>query len=148
MTDTTTKSPKARPATFTPEALQALIAEATAVALAKQRDEFLAAMKEQQQQAAKAEAKPAATGQSDQSHKNELAAIKAFKKAGFGIVKPHEDVRTFNKWVEAGLRPMEKSKSIKVQNLRLFHRSQCRKLTADEIKRLLVHRLRPRRAAR
>ena len=61
-----------------------------------------------------------------------MKAISAFKKKGFGIVKPKIDVLTFNKWVEQGLRPKEGEHSVPVANLRLFHRSQCRELTAEE----------------
>ena len=94
-------------------ALQAIIAQAVAVAMA-------------------AKAAEKANGKSDQSAKNEMRVISAFKKKGFGIVKPHEDVRTFNKWVAAGLRPKEGEHAVKVQNLRLFHESQCRPLTKEE----------------
>lgn len=38
------------------------------------------------------------------------------------------------KWAAKGSRPKEGSKSVKVANLRLFHVSQVRKLTADEVK--------------
>jgi hypothetical protein len=51
-------------------------------------------------------------------------------KGSFDVVKPREDVRTFNRWMAAGLRPMEGSHSLKVGKLRLFHRSQCRPITA------------------
>jgi hypothetical protein len=55
------------------------------------------------------------------------------QKAGFGDVKPHVDVKTFNKWMlDDGLRPVGGSKSIRVAHLRLFHRSQCRPVTAEE----------------
>jgi hypothetical protein len=94
-------------------ALQAIIAQAVAVALAAKEAEK-------------------AAGKSDQSAKNEMRTISAFKKKGYGIVKPHEDVRTFNKWVGAGLRPKEGEHAVKVQNLRLFHKSQCRPLTKEE----------------
>ncbi len=63
---------------------------------------------------------------------NEKAAKIAFKKAGFGDVTPHVDVMTFNRWIAAGFRPMEGSKSLKVKNLRLFHKTQVRGLTVEE----------------
>ncbi len=114
----TTEAPKAEipaspPVTFNLQdpALQAIIAQAVAVA-------------------AKEAEKPA--GKSDQSTKNEIAAMKAFKKRGFGIIKPHIDTKTFNLWVKEGLRPREGEHSVPVANLRLFHRSQCRELTAEE----------------
>ena len=103
--------------------LQAMLAQAVAVALAAQKAELMQAM---------AATKPATNGKSDRSLKNEIAVVKAFKKAGFGDVRPHEDVRTFNRWVEAGYRPVEGSKSIKINNLRLFCRAQCRPITPEE----------------
>lgn len=103
--------------TFTPEALQAVIAQAVALAMADK----------------KAANKPLAkAAQSDRSLKNAIKTVKAFKKAGFGDVKPHEDVLTFNRWMAKGFRPMEGSKSLKVGNLRLFHKSQVRQLSVEE----------------
>jgi hypothetical protein len=58
-----------------------------------------------------------------------MRTISAFKKKGFGIVKPHVDVLTFNKRIWQGLRPKEGEHAIKVQNRGLFHKSQCRELT-------------------
>jgi hypothetical protein len=49
-------------------------------------------------------------------------------------VKPHVDVRTFNRWMLEGLRPVAGSKSLKVGNLRLFHKSQCQAVSAEEKK--------------
>jgi hypothetical protein len=57
---------------------------------------------------------------------------KAFKRAGFGDVEPRVNVKTFNKWIEAGRRPMEGEKSIKVKQFRLFAKSQTRPLTTEE----------------
>lgn len=71
-------------------------------------------------------------GKSERSIKNEIAVVKAFKKAGFGNVTPHVDVMTFNRWVAAGFRPLEGSKSLKVKNLRLFHKTQVRTITTEE----------------
>jgi|HubBroStandDraft_2_1064218.scaffolds.fasta_scaffold365455_2 hypothetical protein len=114
---TTPEVPASPPVTFGPNhpLILAMVAEAVQAALNAQRAE----------QAAK-------PGKSDQSTQNELKAISAFKKKGFGIVKPKIDVLTFNKWVEQGLRPKEGEHSVPVANLRLFHRSQCRELTAEE----------------
>jgi hypothetical protein len=75
-------------------------------------------------------------GKTEKAVKNEIATVRAFKRAGFGTVKPHEDVLTFNKWAAKGFRPKEGTKSVKVANLRLFHVSQVRKLTTDEVKAL------------
>src|ERR1700730_8901454 len=102
--DTTTKAPKTRAPTFNLEDVNKIVGEA----LDRPRAEMQASMQ------------------------NEIAVVKAFKKAGFGNVTPHEDVRTFNRWLSAGYRPVEGSKSLKIKNLRLFHRSQVRQLTAEE----------------
>jgi hypothetical protein len=125
------RSPKTTDASpevsFTPEALQAVIADAKQQAVEKATASLKAEM-----QAALA-AKPSATnGRSERSLRNEVAVVKAFKKAGFGDLRPHEDIRTFNRWMEAGFRPLEGSKSIKINNLRLFCRAQCRPITAEE----------------
>jgi hypothetical protein len=121
--DTTPKTPKARAPTFNLEDVNKIVGEA----LDRQRAEMQAAM-----QAMAATKKPATNGKSQASMQNEIAVVKAFKKAGFGNVTPHEDVRTFNRWLSAGYRPVEGSKSLKIKNLRLFHRSQVRELTAEE----------------
>jgi hypothetical protein len=105
--------------TLTPEALQAVINQAVAEAIEAQKRKIDATVAK-------------SNGQSSQSNANAMAAIKAFKKAGFGLVKPHEDVKTFNKWAELGLRPKEGSKAVRVKNLRLFHKSQCRPITSAE----------------
>lgn len=104
-------------ATFTPKALQEVIAQAVALALAGQKESGKAA---------------ALAGKSERSLKNEIAVVKAFKKAGFGDVTPHVDVMTFNRWMAKGFRPMEGSKSLKVKNLRLFHKTQVRGITPEE----------------
>jgi hypothetical protein len=107
----------AKEVTFTPAALKAVIAEAVALAMAGKKADGKAA---------------AQAGKSERSLKNEIAVVKAFKKAGFGDVRPHIDVKTFNRWVAEGLRPIEGSKSLKIKNLRLFHRTQCRAITLEE----------------
>ena len=61
-----------------------------------------------------------------------MATIKALKKKIGIIVKPHVDVLTFNKWVEQGLPHKEGEHAVKLQNLRLFCKSQCRPLTKKE----------------
>jgi hypothetical protein len=120
---TTTKpaTPKAEvpanpPVTFSLEAVEKIVAEA----LAKQAE-------------AMAAAKPAATnGKSSKSAENEWKTIKAFKKLGV-TAKPRIDNCTFNIWLSKGFRPKEGSKSVRVNNLRLFHISQCRPLTKEEV---------------
>jgi hypothetical protein len=116
------------PVTFTLEAVKKIVAES----LAKQRAEFLQAMAEQQQAAKPG--KMAIAGKTERAIANEIAAVRAFHRAGFKDAKPHVNILTFNKWAEKGYRPIEGSKSLKVKNLRLFHISQVRKLTADEVK--------------
>jgi hypothetical protein len=101
-------------------AFQAIVAQAVAARLAAIE--------------AEKPAKVSMSGKTDQQLKNEIAVVKAFKKAGFGTVTPHENVKTFNRWVAAGRRPIEGSKSLKVANLRLFHVSQTRPITKDELK--------------
>jgi hypothetical protein len=108
-----TETPIASPVTFTPEQLQAFVDQAVAKVLA-------------------VKAADKAASKSDQSNKNELKAVAAFKKKGFGILKPHTDIKTFNKWVAEGLRPREGEHAVPVANLRLFARSQCRPLTKQE----------------
>jgi hypothetical protein len=125
----TTEAPANPVPTLTPEALQALLAE-----VAASREELVRQKLELDALKANA-AKPAANGQSV-SAKNELATIRAFKKAGYGVVVPHKDVKTFNRFLAEGLRPKEGSKSLKVSGLRLFHISQCRPLSAEELKAL------------
>jgi hypothetical protein len=124
---TDTKPVAQPPVTFSPEELQRVIAQATAQAVAEATASLKAEM-----QAALAAKTPAANGKSERSIQNEIAVVRAFKKAGFGEVRPHEDVQTFNRWMAAGYRPIEGSKSLKVKNLRLFHKSQCRPITAEE----------------
>lgn len=103
--------------TFTPAALQKVIAEAVALAMASK----------------KADNKPAAmAAKTDRSLQNQIKTVKAFKKAGFGDVKPHEDVLTYNRWMSKGFKVIEGSKSLKVGNLRLFHKSQVRALSLEE----------------
>lgn len=89
-------------------------------------------------QAEKPAAKLSIAGKSEKQIKAELTCIRSFKKAGFGVVKPHEDVKTFNKWAAEGLRPKEGTKAVKVGAFRLFHRSQLRKLTAEEKEKLVA----------
>jgi hypothetical protein len=79
-------------------------------------------------------AKVAIAGKSEQSIKNEMQTIKAFKRALGITVTPKVDVLTFNKWIEKGFRPIEGTKSVRVANLRLFHKSQCRPISKDELK--------------
>jgi len=129
MTDTSTKTAKARPVSFSPEELQAVIAKATAEAVAQATSALRAEM-----QTALA-AKPSATinGKSDVSAKNDLAVLRTFKRQGFTDIQPRKNVLTFNRWRDLGRRPVEGSKSLKVNGLRLFHITQTRELTKAEL---------------
>jgi hypothetical protein len=98
------------PVTMSAEALKALMAEVRAEALAERN----------------------AANKADTAAQMEVATIRAFKRAGFGEVKPRVDVLTFNKWLEKGMRPKEGERAVKVKNLRLFHESQCRPLTKED----------------
>ena len=126
------KTPETKPATqaanppvtfdVNDPAFQAIVAQAVAVRLAAIE--------------AEKPAKMAIPGKSEQSIKNEIQTVRAFKRAGINDAKPHVNVFTFNKWASQGFRPKEGSKSVRVANLRLFHVSQVRKLTAEERKAL------------
>jgi len=88
--------------------------------------------------AAERPAKMSIAGKTEKQLKSKMQCIRAFKKAGFGVVKPHEDVKTFNKWASEGYRPKEGTKAIKCGAFRLFHRSQLRKLTSEEKEKLVA----------
>src|SRR5262249_27009233 len=69
--------------------------------------------------------------QQDRANDMDSLTIRAFKRAGYGEVTPRVDTKTYNRWIsEDSLRPKEGSKSVKVKMLRLFHRNQCRPLSA------------------
>jgi predicted transcriptional regulator len=104
-------------------AFQAIVSQAVAARLAAMKPEKATANK------------MSIAGKSERAIKNELQTIKAFKKIGV-TATPHVDVFTFNLWVKKGFRPIEGSKSVRVNNLRLFHKSQCRPITKDELKAL------------
>jgi hypothetical protein len=115
--------PASPPVTFNLEDVNKIVNEA----LAKQSAAFAVAMADM-----KGQAKPAANGHSTKSAENEWKTIKAFKKLGV-TAKPRVDTFTFNIWVSKGFRPVEGSKAVKVANLRLFHKSQVRPLTKEEL---------------
>jgi len=120
--------PASPPVTFSLEDLQRLVAEGVAQAMAQQRAEFEAAMAVKPQ--------PASGGKPDISAANDLECIRVFKRAGFKDLQPRLNILTFRKWSEHGYRPREGSKALKVKNLRLWHVSQVRKLTAEELQKL------------
>jgi hypothetical protein len=107
----TTTKPSTPPVTFNLDDVNKIVSEA----LAKQA-------------AAMAVAKPS-NGKPSKFAENEWKAVKAFAKAGFGKVTPNVDVFTFNRWISKGFRPVEGSKAVKVNNLRLFCKKQVRPLT-------------------
>jgi hypothetical protein len=127
-TKTTPETPKAPatqaanpPVTFdvNDPAFQAIVAQAVAVRLAAFE--------------AEKPAKLAVAGKSEKAIKNEIQTVRAFKRLGINAT-PHVDTFTFNIWISKGIRPKEGSKSVRVNNLRLFHKSQCRPITKDELK--------------
>jgi hypothetical protein len=135
-----TKAPVTEPGavrevSFSPEALEAVIARATTqaveIALAKQKASIDAAVASMAKPP-KGSPKTTMTGKTERSLRNEIDTVRAFRKAGFGTVTPHVDVKTFNKFMADGLRPIPGSKSLRVGALRLFHRSQCQAVTSDE----------------
>jgi hypothetical protein len=67
------------------------------------------------------------------THPFELAIRRAFKRAGFGVVDPKEDVRTMPLWLSRGYRPLEGSMAVRVHGARLWHRSQVRPLIEAEL---------------
>jgi hypothetical protein len=73
-------------------------------------------------------------GKTDAQIKGEIATVRAFKRAGFGTLVPHKDIMTFNRWVAAGFRPKEGSKSIKIGAFRMFCKAQVRPLTKEDQK--------------
>jgi uncharacterized protein (DUF4415 family) len=147
MTDTPTKSPstKSRPAvTFSPEAVQAILDQ-----VAKEREAMAASMAELAALKAQAAKPSAATnGKSDVSAKNDLAVLRTFKRQGFKDIQPRVNVLTFRKWLEHGYRPKEGSKAVKVSNLRLWHVSQVRPLTKEEISEATLKDVSPPKPAK
>jgi hypothetical protein len=118
------------PVTFSPEKLAELLNM-----LSDQKAE-LAALKANMVETNKVkidQAVKVVAGKSEKSTANEKAAVKAFKKLGI-TAQPRVDTFTFNLWLAKGFRPIEGSKSVRVANLRLFHESQVRPLTAAETK--------------
>ena len=106
---------------LTPETLNKMIAQAVATALAGM-----------QAQATETRIAAAKAGKSERSIKNEIQAVKAFKKAGFGSVTPHKDVMTYNRWLANGRKVKAGESSIRVKNLRLFHISQTEVISPEE----------------
>src|SRR5260221_14287482 len=123
---TKTRQPKAN---ISAEALQAMVASMNEMRamVEKYKAEAEAATK------AMSNAKPAANGKTPKQVQSEIQVLRAFKKAGFGTVTPHINVKTFNRWIAEGRRPTEGSKSVKAGGLRLFHLSQTRELSKESL---------------
>ncbi|SDK14922.1 MULTISPECIES: hypothetical protein [Bradyrhizobium] len=138
MATRTPKSPETKPTTQAAELPASPMPTLTAEALAS----LLAEVASQKAEIAKLYAeltskpeKPAANGKSEVSTLNDAKVLKVLKKQGFKDVRPRENVLTFQKWIEAGRRPIEGSHALKINNLRLFHISQTRPLEkADQAK--------------
>jgi hypothetical protein len=84
-----------------------------------------------------------------QSEKTDMAAlaVRAFKKKGFGTVVPHQDVKTFDRWLMEGRRVKQGETSVRVKSLRLFHVSQTEPMTAKD-KKEAIAALEAKRAAK
>ncbi len=91
--------------------LAALVAQAVAQALAGKAEP-------------KVPANTLVDGKTERQLKTDVAVCRAFKKAGFGQVKPREDVQTYNRWLSQGYKVKTGEKSVKVKQFRLFHKSQ------------------------
>lgn len=117
-------------ATITPDALKAMLDSMNEMRamVDKYKGEAEAAQKAMSE-------KPATmtlAGKTTKQVQNEIQVLRAFKKAGFKDAQPRINIMTFNRWIAAGRRPTEGSKSIKAGGMRLFHVSQTRELTAEE----------------
>jgi len=102
--------------TFSPEQLQAVIAEA------------IREHEERKVQTAKADA----------STDMDKLCIKAFKRAGFEDVQPRTKIKTYNLWLQEGRKVREGEKSVRVKSLRLFHVTQTDAMAASEKKEALA----------
>lgn len=100
---------------FTPEALKAVLDGAIAEALAAAGVS---------PKAGKAPANTLVDGKTEGQLKLDVLVCKTFKKAGFGEVKPRQDVRTYNRWLSEGWRVRPGEKALKIRQFRLFHKSQ------------------------
>jgi hypothetical protein len=104
--------------TFSPEQLQAVIAQAI--------------REHEESKAQKAQA--------DSSDEMDRLCVKAFKRSGFQDVQPRVNILTYGKWVEKGFRVKPGEQSIKVRNLRLFHASQVEPISKKEQAEYLAKR--------
>lgn len=58
------------------------------------------------------------------SLKMDILVVKAFRRAGFGEVRPRMDTKTYNKWLAEGFRVKPGERAVRVKQFRLFARSQ------------------------
>jgi hypothetical protein len=63
--------------------------------------------------------------------KIDAQTVTAFEKQGYKDIKPRENVRTFNKWIENGRRVKKGEKSTKCGSWPLFHYDQTEALTLN-----------------
>jgi hypothetical protein len=61
--------------------------------------------------------------------------VAAFRKAGFGEVKPRVDAKTYNLWLADGYRVKPGETAVRVKQLRLFARSQVEPMSKAEAKK-------------
>jgi hypothetical protein len=107
--------------TLTAEALRNLISEVVAEALAKRPD---------------TSARSALPRADRERVDYDALAIKAFRKAGYGEVKPRIDTKTYNLWIADGVKVKSGEHATKVRNLRLFHRSQVEPVEGQSASKL------------
>ena len=107
-----TKQSNASKITVSKSDLAKMIAQAVAAAMSNATGE------------AKVAANTLVDGKTERQLKTDVAVCRAFKKAGYGEVKPREDVMTYNRWMANGYKVKTGEKSVKVKQFRLFHKSQ------------------------
>jgi hypothetical protein len=98
--------------TFSPEQLQAVIAQAIA----------------EHEKNRQAQTKTDVTDQMN------VLTVRAFRKAGYNEadVKPRENILTYSKWVEKGFKVKQGERSVAVKSLRLFHERQVEPISKKE----------------
>jgi hypothetical protein len=103
---------------FTPAALKAVLDNAIAEALAA------AGVSPKAGKQGSVPKNTIVDGRTEQQLKIDIMVVKAFKKAGFGDVKPREDVQTYNRWLANGFKVKPGERATKIKQFRLFHKSQ------------------------
>lgn len=111
--------------TLTQEALQQAVAMAVTAALEARKST-------KQAKGQKKGRKPLTDEEKAKNRaKVDAETIKNFKAAGFADVKPRENVRTYNKWIEVGRRVKKGEKSVKCGSFPLFHLDQTEPMQAE-----------------